>query len=165
MGPAEKRRSRGGAEAAPGLPGALTCAGPGGSGLPAAAARSRQVSGGRGSRLQRLLPPRRGAAPLARPSPTRLVRSRAGAVGGQEGAGPWRLPPRFVPDPSRIGAGRGQAGGEAPGLGTWDQPPAGPGALPVRAGVLRRVGAVRAASQKPAAIWISEKFFFFFKLL
>lgn len=33
-----------------------------------------------------------------------------------------------------------------------------PGALPVRAGVLRQVGAVRAASQKPAAIWTSEKF-------
>lgn len=110
----------------------------------------------RESRLQR--PPSSTAwRPGSRPPEPHEV----GAVPdrGQERAGPRRLPPRFIPDVGRIGAGRGQAGGDAPGLGTWDKRPAGPGALTVRAGVLRQVGAVRAASHKPAAICISEKFF------
>lgn len=133
------------------LPEAPTHAGPGGSRLPAAAAGER-----RESRLQRPC-----SSTAWRPGSRPPEPHEAGAVPdrGQERAGPWRLPPRSIPDLGRIGAGRGQAGGDAPGLGAWDPPPAGPGALTVRAGVLGQVGAVRAASQKPAALWTSEKFF------
>lgn len=108
------------------LPEALSDAGPGGSGLPAAAAGER-----RESRLQRPC-----SSTAWRPGSRPPEPHEAGAVPdrGQERAGPWRLPPRSIPDLGRIGAGRGQAGGDAPGLGTWDQPPAGPGALTVRAG-------------------------------
>lgn len=114
-GTALRRRSRGRSRP----PGGSAYAGPGGSRLPAAAAaaRSRQVSGGGRAACSALLLPRRGAVALARPSPTRLVRFRKR---GQERAGPWSLPPRFIPDLGGIGAGRGQAAGDAPGLGTWD---------------------------------------------